>query len=115
MARRESQFQRFGLPPFSSTGGNPERRRILAGVKLIRDGVEAKPKKLGRFEGFGGVELVIPESDMPFIKARFPDTNSPDFEIRHRAWQKFLRDPASEPYRVNARSHGEQCRSITAR
>ena len=113
--RRDSQFRNFGLPAFKSRRGNPERRRILEGVRRIRDGIDAKPKPLGTGGGFGGVELVIPEFDFPFIQAMFPDVTSKDAEIRTRAWQKFAKSPLSEPYRVNKLKRGPQCRSITAR
>ena len=112
MAEQLKQHRQFGLPPFASKGGNADRRHILEGVKRIREGVDDKPRNFG----FGGVELVIPELDMAVIKRRFPETNSPDAGIRHRAWLKFLNSPESEPYRVHRRKHGIQlCRSITAR
>ena len=111
----ESQFRRFGMPAFASRGGNPERRRILEGVKRIRDGVDPKPKHLGSGGGFGGVSLVIPEMDMAFVQAMFPEVNSQDATERTKAWQRFAKSPLSEPYRVHKMKRGPQCRSITAR
>ena len=103
------------MPTFKTFAGNPERAHILDGVRRIREGVDPKPKTLGRHEGFGAVMLSIPEFDYPFIRAMFPDIASQDAEIKTKAWKKFARSPLSEPYRINRIKRGPQCRSITAR
>ena len=114
-ANPDSQFTRFGLPAFTTRHGNPERARILDGIRRVRDGVDPKPRTLGRHEGFGAVMLSIPEFDYPFIQAMFPEVKSTDAEIRTKAWQRFAKSPLSEPYRINRIKRGPQCRSITAR
>lgn len=113
--KRDSQYQKFGMPAFASRGGNPDRRRILEGVRRIREGIDPKPKNLGSAGGFAGCMLAIPEFDFPIIQAMFPDLKSHDAEIRSKAWKKFARSPLSEPYRLSKIKRGPQCRSITAR
>jgi len=103
------------MPGFVSKGGNADRARVLEGLKLIRDGVEAPPKNLGSHGGFAGVLVSMPELDYAVAKALFPDLSSPDWEIRRKAWLAFADSPAGEPYRVHRKKRGPQCRSITAR
>lgn len=110
-SKKQSQLEQFGMPQFVTRNGNAHRRAILEDNKLRRDGVGAKPRNFG----FGGVALRIPELDYKVIQIMFPDVNSPDHEIRTKAWQKFANDPLSEPYRVHRKTRGPQCRSITAR
>jgi hypothetical protein len=115
MSRAIKQFDELGMPEFVTKGGNRDRHNILEDNKALRDGRLPKPRNLGDSDGFAGVALRIPELDYAVIKIMFPDDTSPDHEIRTKAWQKFARDPASEPYRVQRKTRGPQCRSITAR
>jgi hypothetical protein len=89
------QYKAFGLPTGPSAG-NDFRRRHLLKIKAIREGVLPKPRTLE--EGY--VALSIPELDYYVIMQRFPDLQSPDAEIKRKAWLKFIRSPMSEPYRV---------------
>jgi hypothetical protein len=111
----ESQFRQFGMPQFVTTTGNADRRRHLEAIRRIREGIDPKPKTLGSFGGFAGVELSIPELDYAILKIRFPELNSRDAGERTRAWQRFARSEASLPYRLYRIKRGPQCRSITAR
>ena len=103
------------MPAFKTTAGNPDRAKILDGVRRVREGVDPMPRKLGSHGGFGAVMLSIPEFEYPFILRMFPDFNSMDEEIKTKAWKKFAVSPFSEPYRINRIRRGRQCRSITAR
>lgn len=113
--KTEKQAQQFGIPEFTTRTGNPDRRRILEGVRRIREGIDPKPKTLGSGGGFGGVMLTIPEFDFAVIRRMFPDLASRDHEIRRKAWLRFRNSVFSEPYRVDRIKRGPQCRSITAR
>ena len=106
----KKQHQQFGMPTFVTNSGNKDRARHLAEVKRMREGIDPKGHA-----SFGSVSLCIPELDAAIIKIRYPDLNSPDAEIRTRAWQKFARSPESEPYRTYKIKRGPQCRSTTAR
>jgi hypothetical protein len=49
---------------------------------------------------WGSTILQIPELDFYVLVKRYPDLMSADAEISTRAYDKFLRSPESEPYRV---------------
>lgn len=98
------------MPAFVTSTGNKERAAHLAEVKRMREGIDPKGHA-----SFGSVALSIPMLDAQVIRARYPDLNSPDAEIRTKAWQKFAASPESEPYRTYKIKRGPQCRSITAR
>lgn len=110
------QFKELGVPTFVSRKGNPHRRHILEGVRRIREGIDPKPRTLGDHSGgFGGVALAIPELDYAVIQRMFPDVTSQDPQERTNAWKRFLKSPLSEPYRLDRKTRGPQCRSLTAR
>lgn len=44
--------------------------------------------------------LSIPEDDHRMLLARFPDLAATDGEIKHKAYQRFMKSAESEPYRV---------------
>lgn len=44
--------------------------------------------------------LSIPPDDLAQLKLLYPDLGSVDRDIKHKAWQKFMKNSASEPYRV---------------
>lgn len=87
-------LERFGLPAGPATG-NRGRASVLEANKRRRMGNLPAPRDLG----FGASLLTIPELDYYCLIHRFPDLNSPDAEIKTRAWKKFARDSASLPYR----------------
>lgn len=111
-----SEFRQFGMPEFASTTGNRNRKIILADNHAIREGTSlTPPRDFGSNGGFGRATLRIPEFDYPFIKAMFPEVNSQDATERTKAWQRFAKSPLSEPYRLDRKKRGPQCRSITVR
>jgi hypothetical protein len=87
-------------------GGSPVRRAVLELNKELRK--ERCNGDLGM--GMGYLALNIPEQDYRVLMVRFPDLQSCDAEIKHKAWQKFLRDPRSEPYKVR-RNDGKRVRA----
>ena len=54
-----------------------------------------------RSGSFGKVELCIPELVLAKIKRRYPDMESPDREIRLKAWKDFIASPESKPWKVS--------------
>ena len=74
----------------------PTRRPILEFVHRIRtEGDAVRPLT------FMGWELSIPENDYFPLLEKYPELNSPDAEIRTRAWRKFIGSSEAEPYRIN--------------
>lgn len=94
MARTLSQYKMFGFPK-GTKKGNRERREVLERNQKLRN--RAEP--LGH-QPWGSSVLNIPELDFYVICNRYPDLMSPDAEIMSRAFEKFLRSPESEPYRI---------------
>src|SRR5262245_15776007 len=92
----EKEVSRAALANLPDRGGKPERRAILTLNQEIR--------KLDHFGGvpgdWGYVALNIPVDDKRVLQLRFPDLISPDPETKRVAWLKFIRDPASAPYKV---------------
>lgn len=97
------QAKALGIPQFRSNVGNADRRAILESNRQMREGLIDGARNFGESDGFGRVELRIPEFDYPFIRAMFPDVKSPDAEIRAKGWRKFALSPLSEPYRVGVK------------
>ena len=89
------------LEPNRKRGKNRQRESVLQRLdRRRRDG--SRPEVLNSDEGtFGYSALNIPELDYYVLMQRFPELNSKDSDIQKRAWQKFCRDPASLPYRVD--------------
>jgi len=94
MARTLSQYRMFGFPS-GTKKGNKERREVLQRNQSLRN--LANP--LGH-QDWGSSVLNIPELDFYVLCKRYPDLMSPDAEIMTRAYEKFLRSPESEPYRI---------------
>ena len=44
--------------------------------------------------------LSLPEFEYYMLIKKYPDLNSPDHEIKTRAWKTYLRSAESKPYRV---------------
>jgi len=92
-ARRIKEHILQNLP---RRGGDSDRPRILEANREIRkDGLGGLPGA-----GWGHVALNIPIPDMRVLQLRFPELASIDPETQHRAWQKFIRSPESELYKV---------------
>lgn len=98
--KADSQYKRYGLPADHALRRQAHTRRhgILKALQAIRDGNAPKPREAG---SLGRVALAIPELDFWVLVRRFPDLNSLDAEIQHKAWIKFLRSPLSQQYRVS--------------
>lgn len=94
MARTLSQFKMFGLPE-GTKRGNETRRQVLTLNKELRN----LDNPMGHHDWASNI-LNIPELDYYVLVKRYPDLQAPDAEISTRAWDKFLRSPESEPYRV---------------
>lgn len=95
-----NQFEAFGMPGGPDT---PNRARADHLELLKRRRNEQGTAKLKTDGGaFGYAALSIPELDYYVLVIRFPELNSTDAETQKRAWQKFCRDDASLPYRVDA-------------
>lgn len=81
---------------------NQARQELLSFLQRRRQS-GARPAVLPTDEGtIGYAALMIPELDFFVLQQRFPDLASKDAQIRTRAWQKFMRGPLSEIYRVDA-------------
>jgi hypothetical protein len=94
MARQRSQFKLYGFPS-GSKKGNAGRKEVLNLNKELRN----LTNPLGH-QPWGSTILQIPELDFYVLVKRYPDLMSADAEISTRAYDKFLRSPESEPYRV---------------
>jgi len=94
MARTLSQFKMFGFPE-GTKSGNSYRKKTLALNKELRNLKEP----LGH-TSWGSTIMQIPELDFYVICKKYPDIMAPDKEISAKAYDKFLRSPESEPYRV---------------
>jgi hypothetical protein len=77
---------------------SPQREGILKENMTLQN----DPGALRPLESMG-CELRIPEPDYYMLIELFPELNSPDGETQTRAWQRFLANPISDPYRVHAR------------
>lgn len=95
-----NQFETFGMPGGPDT---PNKGRADHLENLSRRRREQGTAKVSATDGaFGYAALSIPELDYYVLVVRFPDLRSKDAEIKRKAWQKFCRDDASLPYRVDA-------------
>jgi len=90
------RLNEYALQLLPNRGGDPDRPKILELNRQMRklDHVGGVP------EDWGYVALNIPEPDMRVLQLRYPDLKSLDYQIQFKAWQKFLRSPESEPYKL---------------
>ena len=65
--------------------------------------LQLNPSALKDIDGFRWA-LQIPEDHRLVLGLKYPDLNSPDASIHHKAWQKFMRSSESIPYRVRTPS-----------
>lgn len=75
---------------------NSDRLNHFQFLKRIR--IEQPQRRLE----WGEMVLSIPNSDLFLINLRHPELQSPDHEIRRKAWAEFLKSDESRPYRVRA-------------
>lgn len=75
--------------------GAPLRSQILELNQSLRGALD----QMGHLED-GTIMGRIPEGDFYILMRRFPELNSTDPAENNAAWEKFWRDPVSEPYRV---------------
>ena len=99
-----NQGRELGIPAFTHKGGDPKRKAILESNRRIREGLDPAPRDFGSDGGFGRAQFRIPEFDWPFICAMFPDLNSTDKTVAHKAWQRFAKSPLSEKYKVEVKN-----------
>ena len=77
----------------------PLRDPALEQVKQIRQSDKMAPSNQVD-SSLGEWSLSIPKSDFWNLVARNPDLNSPDPDIKTRAWDKFTASSESMPYRM---------------
>lgn len=73
----------------------PGRREILEFNQALR----ADPARIRRLK-WAKPQLQIPELDLYRLKHLYPELDSPDAEIRLKAWKRFMASSESKPYRV---------------
>jgi len=83
------------------------RNQVLEANKKIRDGNAPLPTKLDD----GYVSLRIPKRDWSVLVAWEPELESPDHEIRLKAWKRLEASPLGDLYRVQKRSPNQVKRS----
>lgn len=79
--------------------------------KIIDWNKQDRINRAQRALSWGRQELVIPEGILHFLKKAIPELDSPDAEIKTRAWKRFAADPVSLPFRVHE-SGGALARSF---
>ena len=72
----------------------PTRKAVLAATKYRRD-----HPGIMKDAGFGRCMLTIPQLDYQRLMKAYPALNSHDSVEQTKAWKRFLRSAASEPYR----------------
>lgn len=76
-------------------------QQTLAFNKAMRQEPEAVKKA-----DWGRWALSIPPDDYEMIAELFPGIKSTDREIKHKEYQRFMKSPLSEPYRVYPSARG---------
>ncbi len=84
------------LPRRGRRDGDPRGEVLELNRKLRNEELSTTTRGLD----FGYVALQIPVQDMRVLQILFPDLASLDPDIQHRAWQKFMADPRSAPYKI---------------
>lgn len=75
--------------------GNKLRSDILE----LNQSVRNAKQQMGHLD-CGSLMMQIPELDYYVLLRRFPELNSQDPTENKNAWEKFMRAPESEPYKV---------------
>lgn len=76
------------------------RKQVLVANQQIRQGSTPLPTRLDD----GYVSLRIPQQDWPVLRKWDPELESPDPEIRLKAWKRLEASPLGDLYRVQLRS-----------
>ena len=89
----------------------------VEGGELVREAVQPSRRSILEFNAevrknpgtvrkldWAGLAVNIPELDFYRLQKMFPELNSPDGEIRTKAWRRFFRSSLADPYRVADRS-----------
>jgi hypothetical protein len=76
---------------------------MLPRGELLRHNQFLRATNGARDLSFARLALQIPEEDHARLVVANPALASKDAKERTRAWEAFMRDPASEPYRVRDR------------
>jgi len=66
----------------------------------------AKAENSVRDMSFGRMMLSIPEDHRRILGLLLPDLDSKDAQERTNAWKRFMKNPLSKPYRLNAKEKG---------
>lgn len=74
----------------------PSRDAILDYVKTLRDTDAVRKTDVLRWT------LTIPQIDRMLLGIKYPELDSPDPQIKTRAWKRFIASEESKPYRVSA-------------
>jgi hypothetical protein len=90
-----------------SGGSSAHSFKTLADNQYVREHGGAPTDTLD----WGYCALSIPPKHMAVLCTRFPDLASPSQDVQWVAWQKFLRSPESEPYKVR-RNDGKVLRHL---
>jgi hypothetical protein len=93
--RVEAMLNERALATIEDRGGHPSRQAALQANAEMRKG-----RVGGVPDDWGYVALNVPVSDMRILQVRFPELASPNADVQHRAWQRFIRSPESAPYKV---------------
>lgn len=88
----------------------PDRVQLLEHNQELRN----NPGAL-RDMSFAGLEMNLPELDYYLLIEQYPDLNSPDAEIKTKAWRKFMASPLADPYRVRDRPRARALAPVTRR
>jgi hypothetical protein len=83
-----------GIGTLAARHYQPNRDLILEANKRMRN------EQVIRDLGWMRFALRVPQIDLIQLKKLNPELNSPDGQIKARAWKKFAKSPESLPYRV---------------
>lgn len=90
---KDAAVQRFARQ--TNDRGAPLRSQILELNQTLREAQQ----QMGHLD-IGSCVMRIPEFDFYLLLRRFPDLNSTDPTENANAWEKFLRSPYSDEYRI---------------
>ena len=103
--KTSSQIALDNLP--KEGGSSTHSRATLENNQYVREHGGAPTDALD----WGYCALSIPPKHMQALVLRFPDLAHANQDVQWVAWQKFLRSPESEPYKVR-KNDGKHLRNI---
>lgn len=92
------------------TETQPDENRILQANQEVRRNPDAL-----RNLSFAGLELRIPEIAYYALRKKYPELNSPDAEIRTKAWRRFLATSEADEYRMRPKRRARAVDPVTRR